>query len=170
MICDAVFLSVDFGAGVGFGPIGRMREPATQQLKRRPPRIKKLPLQPNFSKNHVFKGARVERKTGLPAMASPLAIGRFLKKYFPIIVRAGLRLKASPKPAKGQKEFYFFLLYECTNAKVWQKRDILFPLKYTKKEKSEYLQPHRYKSITLEQSCRKMQQLGQVQINILLPS
>lgn len=104
MVWDMVLLSVVFGAGVGFGPIGRMREPATQQLKRRPPRIMKLPLQPNLSKNHVFKGARVERKTGLPAMASPLAIGRFLKKYFPIIVRAGLRLKASPKPAKKKKK------------------------------------------------------------------
>lgn len=110
MVCDMVLLSVVFGAGGGFGPIGRMREPATQQLKRRPPRIMKLPLHPNLSKNHVFKGARVERKTGLPAMASPLAIGRFLKKYFPIIVRAGLRLKASPKPAKRQEEVSVFIL------------------------------------------------------------
>lgn len=116
IVWDMVLLSVVFGAGVGFGPIGRMREPATQQLKRRPPRIMKLPLQPNFSKNHVFKGARVERKTGLPAMASPLAIGRFLKKYFPIIVRAGLRLKASPKPAIIKKKtgkiklVYLFIL------------------------------------------------------------
>lgn len=149
MICDTVFLSLVFGAGVGFGPIGRMRDPATQQLKRRPPRIMKLPLQPNLSKNHVFKGARVERKTGLPAMASPLAIGRFMKKYFPIIVRAGLRLKASPKPAKREE-----------NIKVYYsdyKYTFMMGLIKTPKEKSKYLQPHRCKSIMLEQSCRKRQ-------------
>jgi hypothetical protein len=98
MICDAVLLSVPLSTGLGLGPMGRMREPATQQLKRRPPRIRKLPLQPNLSKNQVLIGARVERKTGLPAMAMPLAMGLFLKKYFPIIVSAGLRLKANPKP------------------------------------------------------------------------
>ena len=40
----------------------------------------------------------MDRKTGLPAMAMPLAMGRRLKKYFPIMVRAGFRLKARPKP------------------------------------------------------------------------
>lgn len=78
ILCDTVLLSVLFSAGLGFGPMGRMRDPATQQLKRRPPRIKKLPLQPNLSKSQVFIGAMVERKTGLPAMAIPLAIGRFM--------------------------------------------------------------------------------------------
>lgn len=78
MVCTTVLLSVVFTAGFGFGPIGRMREPATQQLRSRPPRIMKLPLQPNLSKSTVFIGARVERKTGLPAMAIPFAIGRLM--------------------------------------------------------------------------------------------
>lgn len=36
-------------------------------------------------------------------MAQPFASGRLLQKYFPIIVKAGCRLNANPKP-KTEKE------------------------------------------------------------------
>lgn len=79
---------------------GLIRDPATQQLSKSPPRIRKLPLQPKALMRYWFKGARVLKKTGLPAMAKPLAMGRFLKKYFPIMVKAGWRLKARPRPER----------------------------------------------------------------------
>ena len=80
------------------GTRGLMRAPATQQLSRMPPRMRKLPRQPKALKRYWLKGASVLRNTGLPAMAMPLAMGRFLKKYLPIIVSAGWRLKARPRP------------------------------------------------------------------------
>ncbi|KAK5895596.1 hypothetical protein CgunFtcFv8_009276 [Champsocephalus gunnari] len=86
----------------GGGPRGLMREPATQQFNTSPPRIRKLPLQPNWLKRYWLRGASVLRNTGLPVIASPLAMGRFFKKYFPIIVRAGCRLKASPSPVRRE--------------------------------------------------------------------
>ncbi len=57
---------------------GLMSDPATQQLSRSPPRIRKLPLHPYSLIRYWLSGASVLRNTGLPAIAKPLAMGRFL--------------------------------------------------------------------------------------------
>ena len=75
-----------------------MRAPATQQFNIRAPRMRKLPLQPKWSNRNRLKGARMLRNTGLPVMATPLAIGLLTTKYFPMMVSEGWRLKDSPKP------------------------------------------------------------------------
>lgn len=54
---------------------GLISDPATQQFSSMAPRIKKLPRQPKRSNRNWFSGASVQRKTGLPAMARPLAMG-----------------------------------------------------------------------------------------------
>lgn len=61
------------------GPVsGLMSAPATQQFSISPPRIRKLPRQPYSLIRNWLSGASVLRNTGLPAMAKPFAIGRFL--------------------------------------------------------------------------------------------
>jgi aryl-alcohol dehydrogenase-like predicted oxidoreductase len=65
--------------------------------------MKKLPLQPNWLNRNWLIGAKVQRKTGLPAMASPLANGLLTWKYFPMMVTDGWRLKERPNPAGKQE-------------------------------------------------------------------
>lgn len=85
---------------------GLIRAPATQQLSIRPPRISRLPLQPNLSSKYWFRGAKKHRNTGLPAMARPLANGRLARKYLLMMVRDAFRFKASPQPVCRQMEKY----------------------------------------------------------------
>lgn len=87
------------GAQASVLQTGRMRAPATQQLSIRPPRIRRLPLQPYVPSRYWLRGARKQRNTGLPAIASPLAKGRLARKYLLMMVRDAFRLKASPQPA-----------------------------------------------------------------------
>lgn len=84
--------------------MGLIRAPATQQFSIRPPRTNRLPLQPNLSSKYWLRGARQHRKTGLPAMASPLAKGRLAKKYLLMMVRDAFRFKESPQPVCRQKK------------------------------------------------------------------
>uniref|UniRef100_A0A2D4Q471 Uncharacterized protein n=1 Tax=Micrurus surinamensis TaxID=129470 RepID=A0A2D4Q471_MICSU len=88
------------------GPIGLKRAPATQQFSRSAPRIKKLPLHPKVSKRNWFKGARVQSMTGLPAMASPFAMGRLFRKYFPMMITEGWRFRARPSPVMNPAQMY----------------------------------------------------------------
>lgn len=83
---------------------GLIRAPATQQLSISPPRMRRLPLQPNRSCKYWLRGARQDRNTGLPAMASPLAKGRLTRKYWLMMVTAALRLKESPQPDCREKK------------------------------------------------------------------
>lgn len=100
--CSSTFFgSVD---GLEGGTTGLIRAPATQQLSIRLPRIRRLPLQPNFTSKYWFRGATKHRNTGLPAMASPLAKGRLARKYLLMMVREALRFKESPKPVHREEK------------------------------------------------------------------
>lgn len=88
------------------GVTGLIKAPATQQLSIRPPRMSRLPLQPNLSSKYWFKGARKHRNTGLPAMANPLAKGRLDRKYLLMMVSDAFRFKESPQPVCRQIEKY----------------------------------------------------------------
>lgn len=60
-------------------------------------------------------------------MARPFATGRFLQKYLPMIVKAGCRLKARPKPkknkTKGRKKHIMPLTKEITCQNVHSSGD-----------------------------------------------
>lgn len=92
--------------------MGRKRAPATQQFNKIAPRIKKLPLQPKLSKRNWLRGARVQSITGLPAIARPFAMGLLFRKYFPIIITDGWRLRARPSPGTQNNSWD-------TQRKIW---------------------------------------------------
>ncbi|TNN39189.1 hypothetical protein EYF80_050644 [Liparis tanakae] len=93
-----------FGSSSPFsGPRGRttglIKAPATQQLSIRPPRMRRLPLQPNLSSRYWLAGASTHRNTGLPAMESPLASGRLVRKYLLMMCTPGAEAEApGPTP------------------------------------------------------------------------
>lgn len=102
--CSSTFSCGARSVGLQGRITGLIRAPATQQLSIRPPRMRRLPLQPNLTSKYWLTGARQHRNTGLPAIASPLAKGRLARKYLLMMVRDALRFKESPQPVCRQIE------------------------------------------------------------------